>query len=55
MTDEKQTKQMTIRLPVDVYERARELAEADGMWLSPWVVLALKLVIRFADQQEQSE
>ena len=48
MTDEKQTKQMTIRLPVDVYERARELAEADRRKVATWVALVIE---RWVDQQ----
>lgn len=42
MTDEKQTKQMTIRLPVEVYERARELAKADRRKLATWVALVIE-------------
>ena len=42
MTDEKQTKQMTIRLPIEVYERARELAEADRRKVATWVALAVE-------------
>ena len=48
MTDEKQTKQMTIRLPVEVYERARELAEADRRKVATWVALVIE---RWVDQQ----
>jgi predicted DNA-binding protein len=48
MTDDKQTRQMTIRLPVDVYERARELAEADRRKVATWVALVIE---RWVDQQ----
>lgn len=42
MTDEKKTKQMTIRLPIQVYERARELAEADRRKVATWVALVIE-------------
>ena len=48
MSDEKQTKQMTIRLPVEVYERARELAEADRRKVATWVALVIE---SWVDQQ----
>jgi len=53
MTDEKQTKQMTIRLPVDVYRRAQELAEADRRKLATWIAIAVERWIEHIEEDKK--
>jgi len=53
MTDEKQTRQMTIRLSIGAYRRAQELAEADRRKLATWIAIAVERWIEHMEEKSE--
>jgi predicted HicB family RNase H-like nuclease len=47
-----ETKQITIRLPVDVYAAAVAAAEADRRKLATWIALAIESVVLEAAERD---